>query len=391
MTHQGGTIEIPIGIERPLFPLLRRRPGGRAIEGEEPRACPCDSDHHESKVIQFAPPLVGEVWKGSFYPPAQTLANLHLPRHHPPMKTIYFLLACLTTLAFNTMVTAGTLKVGPNQTIKLPSQAAMLAQDGDIVEIEAGTYLKNATVWRANNLNLRGINGMARLLSQGTTVEGKGIWIIKGNNTTVENIEFADARAPDKNGAGIRLEGANLTVKNCLFRENENGILTGANPQSTVHIENSEFDHNGHGDGQSHNMYIGAIGKFTLQNSISRHANIGHQVKSRAAYNLIANNIIEDGPTGQSSYLIDLPSGGEAHIIGNTLHQGKHAENFTMVAYGAENLPHSKNSLTVTNNNFKNERRASCRLIWIKPANVTATIKNNQYTGCTRIDGNYTE
>jgi hypothetical protein len=286
---------------------------------------------------------------------------------------------------------AATLKVGPQHTIKLPSQAAALAHDGDTVEIEAGLYLNDATVWRANNLTLKGINGKAQLLSQGKTAEGKAIWVIKGNNTTVENIVFADARVPDKNGAGIRLEGANLTVRNCLFRENENGILTGANPASDILIDNSTFTHNGHGDGYSHNIYIGAIRSFILQNSISQRAHKGHQVKSRAAINLIQNNLIEDGPDGDSSYLIDLPSGGEARITGNTLHQGPHAENFTMVAYGAENQPHNKNSLTLTNNTFKNERRASCRLLWVKPANVTATLKNNHYTGCNRIDGIYSE
>jgi hypothetical protein len=251
--------------------------------------------------------------------------------------------------------------------------------------------LKDAAIWRANNLTIRGINGKAQLLSQGITVAKKAIWVIKGNNTTIEHIEFADAHVPDKNGAGIRLEGTNLTVRNCLFRENENGILTGANPQSTVLIENSVFDHNGHGDGYSHNIYIGNIARFTLKDSISRHARIGHQVKSRAAYNLIANNTIKDGPTGRSSYLIDLPAGGEAHIIGNTLHQGPFAENFTMVAYGAEKHLHGTNSLTLTNNTFKNERRASCRLLWVKHSSVTASLTNNQYTGCTRIDGKYTE
>jgi len=35
---------------------------------------------------------------------------------------------------------------------------------------------------------------------------------------------------PDKNGAGIRQEGAGLTVRNCFFHDNEDGILTGADP-----------------------------------------------------------------------------------------------------------------------------------------------------------------
>jgi len=290
-------------------------------------------------------------------------------------------------LMFIAAANAAVIKVGPQQPIKLPSQAAGIAQHGDTIEIDAGSYPRDAAIWRANNLTIVGKGGRARLLSGGVTAEGKGIWVIKGINTTVENVEFADARVPDRNGAGIRLEGANLTVRHCLFRENENGILTGANKDSEVLVENSEFDHNGHGDGKSHNIYIGAIKKFTLRNSYSHLAKIGHQVKSRAAINIIQNNRIEDGPTGQSSYLIDLPAGGEAVISGNTLQQGPRAENFTMLAYGVEKLLHSVNTLTVTNNTFTNERSASCRLIWVKPDITPAQVRNNRFIGCNRIDG----
>ncbi len=286
---------------------------------------------------------------------------------------------------------AATLKVGPQHFLKLPSQAARIAKDGDVVEIEAGVYARDAAVWRPNNLTLRGVNGMARLMSDGATVEGKGIWVIKGKDTVVEDIGFFDARVPDRNGAGIRQEGANLTVRRCLFRDNENGILTGSNPASEILVEASEFDHNGYGDGYSHNLYIGAVGKFTLRDSISRLARAGHQVKSRAAVSIIANNRIEDGPSGRSSYLIDLPSGGDAEVTGNTLHQGPLAENYTMLAYGAENLPHAVNRLRVSGNTFINDRKQGCRLIWVKPELETAEVSGNKFVGCTRMDGKVRE
>ena len=301
---------------------------------------------------------------------------------------LYVITLCLSCLSTISTSQAATIKVGPKHAIKLPSQAATLVQAGDIVEIEAGIYPGDAAVWRADNLTLRGVNGRARLLSQGITVGGKGIWVIKGRNTTVENIEFANAKVPDRNGAGIRQEGANLTVRNCLFRENENGILSGANPESEITIESSEFDHNGQGDGRSHNIYIGAIRKFTLRNSTTQRARIGHQIKSRASINIIENNIIQDSPTGHSSYLIDLPSGGTAIIKGNTLHQGKYAENYTMLAYGAEKMLHKENSISIIDNKFSNDRRAGCRAIWIKPSNVKPELKNNQFIDCKQIMNN---
>lgn len=306
-------------------------------------------------------------------------------------RAAFRLALCLVCIPQLASAHAATLRVGPQHALKLPSQAARIAQDGDTVEIEAGDYRRDAAVWRANNLTLRGVNGMARLFSDGATVEGKGIWVIKGANTVVEGIGFFDARVPDRNGAGIRLEGANLTVRRCLFRDNENGILAGANRASEVLVEDSEFDRNGHGDGYSHNLYIGAIARFTLRDSVSRQARAGHQVKSRAAISVIANNRIEDGPGGRSSYLVDLPSGGDAEVTGNTLHQGPLAENFTMLAYGAENLPHAVNRLRVSGNTFINDYKKGCRLIWVKPVLEIAEVSGNKFVGCSRIDGKVQE
>lgn len=303
--------------------------------------------------------------------------------------SLFFIwLAGLSWLVTPLTAYAATLNVCPTCTLKLPSQAASIAKDGDTIEIEAGPYLQDAAVWRANNLSIRGINGKAQLLSQGTTVEGKGIWVIKGNDTTIENIEFVDARVPNKNGAGIRQEGTNLYVKHCVFRHNENGILAGANPHSEIVIEQSEFDSNGHGDGKSHNLYVGAIHSLLLRNNHIHGAHVGHQIKSRAAATRIFNNRIEDGPEGDSSYLIDLPAGGNAEITGNRLEQGARAQNATMIAYGAEKILHSENSLIVEDNQFINKRVGQCLLVKIYKGLVNrARFYHNSLSGCKDMQG----
>ncbi len=90
-----------------------------------------------------------------------------------------------------------------------------------------------------------------------------GIWVISGNNVRVENIAFSGARVRDKNGAGIRLLGANLTVRNCRFIDNENGILAGRTKknkgESEIVIEDSLFERNGHSSGRAHGIYVGNI------------------------------------------------------------------------------------------------------------------------------------
>jgi len=227
---------------------------------------------------------------------------------------------------------AAVLRVGAEELLKLPSAAAQLAHDGDTVEIQAGIYEGDAAVWRQNGLTLRGVGGSAHMSANGAHAEGKAIWVIKGANTVIENVEFSGARVPDRNGAGIRVEGPGLLVRRCYFHHNENGILVGANPNSQIVVEHSEFAYNGFGDGQSHNLYIGTVSSFTLRYSYAHHAVVGHDVKSRALKSYITYNRIMDEGDGRSSYSIDLPDGGLSFVIGNVIQQGRANENRTIVA-----------------------------------------------------------
>jgi hypothetical protein len=250
------------------------------------------------------------------------------------------------------------LHVGPGEQFPVPSRAAAVAQDGDDVQIDAGLYVGDVAVWRANNLTLEGVGGFAHLDAGGQSAQGKAIWVIQGNNTTVASIEFSGARVPDQNGAGIRQEGAGLTVNDCYFHDNEEGILTGANPASDITIAYSEFARNGHGDGYSHNMYIGNVRSFTLLGSYTHDAVVGHDVKSRANTNFIVYNRIQDGDTGTASYDIDLPNGGASFIIGNVIRKGPRAQNGTVVTSGEEGATNPVQEFYMVNNTVVNDRGA---------------------------------
>jgi hypothetical protein len=104
--------------------------------------------------------------------------------------------------------------------------------------VEAGVYAGDVASWRQNNLTIRAVGGRARLIQTGGSAEGKAIWVIKGDNVLVENFEFAGARAPGRNGAGIRHEGGRLTVRNCLFEGNEMGLLTWNDERASLIVEN---------------------------------------------------------------------------------------------------------------------------------------------------------
>src|SRR5262245_22116562 len=173
--------------------------------------------------------------------------------------------AAETGSGLRSSIPSAVIRVGPGRELAKPSAAAKIARDGDVIEIDAGTYDGDAASWTQNGLTIRGIGGRAHLRANGANAEGQASWVIKGANPTIENVEFSGATVGDGNGAGIRQEGAGLVVRNSYFHHNQNGILTSSNKASDIVIEYSEFAHNGTGDGSTHNIYIGEVKSFTLR------------------------------------------------------------------------------------------------------------------------------
>ncbi|MCA9522545.1 MAG: right-handed parallel beta-helix repeat-containing protein [Myxococcales bacterium] len=274
-----------------------------------------------------------------------------------------------------------TMRVGPTRAIKTPSAAAKLAVDGEVIEIDAGLYPGDVAVFTQNNLTLRGVGGFAHLRADGKNAQGKAIWVIQGDDVTLEWIEFSGATVPDQNGAGIRQEGTNLTVRHCYFHDNEDGILAGDNVDSEILIEYSEFARNGFGDGKSHNLYINHVKRLTFQFNYSHHAKIGHNLKSRAYENVIQYNRIMDEGDGTSSYAIDLPNGGTAIILGNLIQQGAQTDNSTMVSFGAEGLSNPLQALYVVHNTLVNDRPSGGNFLFVKTPLGTVQIVNNIFMG----------
>jgi len=293
----------------------------------------------------------------------------------------------LTLLSLNTA--ANVYLVGSNKSYLSPNAlyTAGVLQNGDTIEIDAENY-----IGFADNLLIKGAGGRPHLIANGQYINGKGIWVHKGNNITVENIEFSGATVPDKNGAGIRLDGNGLTVRQCYFHDNENGILTNNTYAGDILIEYSEFENNALDDGQSHLLYIGSVNKLTFQFNYSHHGNIGHNLKSRAAENYILYNRIMDEETGQSSRLIDLPNGGFSIVMGNLLMQGENAENINLLGYGLEGLTNTApHEIYVINNTFVNKKTTNGLFLHIVNGTSIANITNNIFAGIgTIIDGNPT-
>ncbi|MBI5280992.1 MAG: hypothetical protein HY858_04855 [Candidatus Solibacter usitatus] len=250
---------------------------------------------------------------------------------------------------------AATLTVGPQGRYSKPCQAFAAAQDGDLVEIDAaGDYTRDVCQFTKHNLRIRGVNGRPKIDAGGSNSQGKAVWVVSGDNNIIENVEILGAKVPDRNGAAIRFEGVNLTLRWVYFHDNENGVLS-VGRGGDILVEYSEFDHNGDGSGATHNIYIGPERRLTIRFSYFHRAVIGHVVKSRASENYFYYNrfMCEDG---DSSYEVDLPNGGTAVLVGNVIQQGPLTDNIHMLAYLEEGArPGYSNVLLMAHNTLVNE------------------------------------
>ncbi len=250
--------------------------------------------------------------------------------------------------------------VGVGEEFSTISAAIAASTDGTVILVNAGTYTNDfATIY--NKITIEGVGGMVNLVATEPPANLKGI-ITVDNDATIENVSFSGSSIPDAdggNGAGIRYEGGQLNLVNDSFSNNEDGILAYAVIPSiatnTVTANHCLFQNNGSGSGYTHNIYVGDIQSFTLENSISEGAVVGHEVKSRAETNLITNNVIEDGPTGTSSYEIDLPNGGNDTVTNNLIEKGPGSQNNAMVHFGGEGIPYAASSLSLSGNDFVND------------------------------------
>jgi len=273
------------------------------------------------------------------------------------------------------------IRVGPTGPVRTLAEAARVAHDGDIVELPPGELRGEVAVWTQASLTIRGAKDGTTLIADGQAAEGKGIFVVRGGTMLIEGITFTGARVGDQNGAGIRLEAGALTVKGCRFIDNQNGILTSNNKTVSLVIENSEFSHNGAGDGQSHNLYVGEIARLEVSGSYFRQARVGHLLKSRARVNLITYNRLTDEVNGQASYELEFPAGGRAMVIGNLIQQAATTENPNIVAYGAEGYKYPDNELILAYNTLVDDRSSGGNFLKIAPGSVRVVAVNNLLVG----------
>ena len=216
-------------------------------------------------------------------------------------RTLLVLVVLLASLAAAPVrpASARVIEVGPQRAVRLPSAAAAVAKNGDRIVIDQGDYT-DCAVWTARNLV---IEAKGHVTIRDRVCQDKAIFVTAGTHITIRGIEFTHARSTHRNGAGIRAEGANLTVEASRFTDNENGILSGVSPHSHIVIRSSVFTGNGKCDPIcAHGIYIGAIELLQVANSVFLQQMEGHHIKSRALRTELIGNTIKDGPVGTASF-----------------------------------------------------------------------------------------
>ena len=290
--------------------------------------------------------------------------------------------AGVAALAIGAAPGSNVLTVGPGQQYATLSAAVGASHDGDTIQVQAGTYVNDFAEINTN-VTIEGVGGMAHFVCTTDIPNGKAI-LVTNSNVTINNLEFSGATVADGNGAGIRYQAGNLTLNDDYFHDNQDGILAAANPIGNITINNSEFAHNGTGDGFTHNIYVSDINSLTINSSYIHDAVVGHEVKSRAENTYIYNSRIYDGPSGTASFSIDLPNGGNAVIQNNVIEQGPYSQNPAIIAFGEEGGVHANSALQVSGNTILNDLTSSGAVgVWNATAGASAQIANCKFFGLT--------
>lgn len=259
-------------------------------------------------------------------------------------------------------------------------EAKKSIKDGSQIYLKAGIYTEGIYL-TASNIS---IIGEKNVIFDDAAVNGKAALVLTGNNVLVESIECQNIYVNDLNGACIRFEGKNLTVRDLYAHDSQSGIMTSYKYDGFLHIEFSKFERLGgkaKARGYAHAIYAN-VGEFIF--SYSQVLSVGKEgsgLKSRSRKTIINHSILAS-LDAKDSRLVDVANYGELIIKNSILEQGDYSSNSQLIAYGLEKRKKSfkSNKITITDNLFLLDRKKANVIILYKNADFV-DISNNMMVG----------
>src|SRR5690242_4868402 len=125
------------------------------------------------------------------------------------------------------------LTVGSGMTYSTIAAAVAASKDGDVIQVKAGTYT-NDFLTINTKITIEGVGGMVKMVATTPPPNGKAM-IVTNNTVTLQNLEISGVAVSDLNGAAVRYQGVgDLTILNCYFHDNQEGLLAADNPTGTI-------------------------------------------------------------------------------------------------------------------------------------------------------------
>ncbi len=206
--------------------------------------------------------------------------------------------------------------------------------------VAPGRYVECAVV-KSGRFAIRAVIS-GSVTFDGRACQNKAAFVIKGSWVDVGGLRFCNVRVPDRNGAGLRIQGGDVTVRLTTFEDGENGILTNMDPIGTPSFERSIFRRLGFCPPDrncAHSIYAGKIAHAEIRDSLFEQGRGGHYVKLRVREVAFADNLVDDNAGNGASYLLELPNGAAGQVSGNAFINGPKAENrCRAMVVGAEGI-----------------------------------------------------
>jgi hypothetical protein len=230
-----------------------------------------------------------------------------------------------------------------------------------------------------------GVGGRPRIDGKDRTSDGRAIWMIYGDNTTLDHFEFVNEdngkRGHDAwDQAAVYLRGNHLTVRNLYVHDNMQGFFNETRTGNTCNltVENSIFEHNGDGGGHSHNLYVNHnISKLTMRGVWSRDCRGGHILKVRAHESDIQACMFTDMDGISLGWFLDFPNGGNHKFVGNVVARRSTKGSF-LLAYGEDRFDNpAPHRILIAQNTFVNDGNGQ----FFNVRHINAEIQENILVG----------